>query len=149
MWTAYILLVAKITQTSIDHVISNLRHCSSTILSKHITSTLTAVKYHVMKYSETAFSNSNVIYFWSIKNSPEVIEKLRLRSFQSSNFRSTFLLYTPQCHVILSKQKFCLWSTDISTESQNLISLLHLKLNCGFKYAKPCMINRIWDLKQL
>ena len=29
--------------------------------------------------------------------------------------------------------------------------LMHvtLKLYCGYKYTKPCMINRIWDLKQL
>ena len=53
--------------------ISNSSHCSTTILSKHITSALTAVKDHVMKYSETAFSNSNANYFWSIKNSSEVL----------------------------------------------------------------------------
>ena len=47
--------------------ISNSSHCSTTILSKHITSALTAIKDHVIKYSETAFSNSNVNYFWSIK----------------------------------------------------------------------------------
>ena len=46
--------------------ISNSSHCSTTILSKHITSALTAVRDHVIKYSETAFSNSNVNYFWSI-----------------------------------------------------------------------------------
>ena len=49
--------------------ISNSSHCSTTILSKHITSALTAVKKHVLKYSETAGSNSNVDYFLSIKNS--------------------------------------------------------------------------------
>ena len=32
---------------------------------------------------------------------------------------SVFLLYTPHCHMILSKQKCCLWSTGVSTESQN------------------------------
>ena len=42
--------------------ISNSNHCSTTILSKHITSALTAIKDHVMKYSETAFSNSIYIY---------------------------------------------------------------------------------------
>ena len=47
--------------------ISNSSHCSTTILSKHNTTALTAVKDHVIKYSETAFSNSNVNYFWSIK----------------------------------------------------------------------------------
>ena len=43
--------------------ISNSSHCSTTILSKHITSALTAIKEHVIKYSETAFRNSNVNYF--------------------------------------------------------------------------------------
>ena len=43
--------------------ISNSSHCSTTILSKHITSALTAVKDHIIKYSETAFSNSNVNLF--------------------------------------------------------------------------------------
>ena len=62
--------------------ISNSSHCS-TILSKHITSALTAVKDHVIEYSETDYSNSNVNYFWSIKNFSEVIAKLRLRNFQS------------------------------------------------------------------
>ena len=40
---------------------------------------------------------------------------------------STFLLYTPHCHMILSKQKCCLLSTGVSTESQNLTSVLHLR----------------------
>ena len=44
--------------------ISNSSDCSATILSKHIPSALTAVKHHVIKYSETAFSNSNVNYVW-------------------------------------------------------------------------------------
>ena len=73
-----------------------------------------------MKYSETAFSNSNVNYFWSIKNSNAVIEKLRLRNFQGSQV-SSFDFST------LSKQKCCLWSTGVSTESQNLTSVLHLR----------------------
>ena len=74
--------------TGLSQISSFFSHCSTTILSKHITSALTAVKYHVMKYSETAFSNSNVNYFWSIKNSSEVIEKLRLRNFQGSQVSS-------------------------------------------------------------
>ena len=47
--------------------ISNSSHCSTTNISKHIISALSAVKDHVMKYSETALSNSNVNYFLSIK----------------------------------------------------------------------------------
>ena len=49
---------------------------------------ITAVKDHVMKDSETAFNNSNVNYFWSIKNSSGVIKKLRLRNFQGSQVSS-------------------------------------------------------------
>ena len=68
--------------------ISNLSHCSTTILSKHNYYICSySCQDHVMKYSETAFSNSNVNYFWSIKNSSEVIEKLRLRNFQGSQVR--------------------------------------------------------------
>ena len=94
--------------------ISNSSHCSTTILSKHITSALTAVKDHVIKYSETAFSNSNVNYFWSIKNSFEVIEKLRLRNFQGSQVSSFDFstLYTSLPHdliktKVLSLVKWC------------------------------------------
>ena len=49
-----------------SHFISHLSHCVTTILSKHVTCALKAVKDHVMKYSETTFSNSNDYYFWSI-----------------------------------------------------------------------------------
>ena len=64
---------------------------STTMLSKHITSALTAVKDHAIKYSETAFSNSNANYFWSIINSSEVIDKLRLRNFQKKNLKKNIL----------------------------------------------------------
>ena len=96
--------------------ISNSSHCSTTILSKHITSALTAVKEHVIKYSETAFSNSNVNYFWSIKNSSEVIEKLRLRNFQGSQVSSFDFstLYTSLPHDLIKAKVLSLvkWSFD-------------------------------------
>ena len=106
--------------------ISNSIHCSTTILSTHITSALTAVKDHVMKYSETAFSNSNVNYFWSIKSPSDAMEKCDCVTFRVLKYLlSTFLRYTRHCHMILSKQKCYLWSTGVSTENQNLTSVLH------------------------
>ena len=65
---------------------SNSSHSSSIILKKHTGyyRGLTAFEDHVIEYSETAFSNSNVNYFWSIINSFEVIEKLRLPNFHGS-----------------------------------------------------------------
>ena len=99
---------------------SNSSHCSSTILSKHITSTLTAVKDHVIKYSGNAFSNSNVNYFWSIKNSSEVIEKLRLRNFQGSQVSSFDLstLYTSLPHDLIKAKVLSLVNWCFSRESK-------------------------------
>ena len=117
------------TNVLINRVLYQIQVTASTIiLSKHITSALTAIKDHVIKYSETAFSNSNVNYFWSIKNSSEVIEKLRLRNFQGSQVSSFDFstLYTPLPHDLI-KAKACLWSTGVSTESQNLTSVHHLR----------------------
>ena len=105
--------------------ISNSSHCSTTILSKHITSALTAVKDHVIKYSETAFNNSNVNYFWSIKNSSEVIEKLRLRKSEFSNIFFRFFYFI---HILAaSKEKCCLLLNGVSTESQKHTSVRHLR----------------------
>ena len=106
--------------------ISNSSHCFTTILSEHITSALTAVKHHVIKYSETAFSNSNVNYFWSIKISSEVIEKLRLRNFQGSQvssfdfvLRKTFGKFFRSYSELLSK--FC----DISFQEYVFKGISH------------------------
>ena len=79
--------------------ISNSSHCSTTmILTKHITSAL-AVKDHVIKYSETVFSNSNVNYCWSIQNSSE----LRMRNVQGSQVSSFDFstLYTSLLHDLI------------------------------------------------
>ena len=108
--------------------ISNSSHCSTTILSKHITSALTAVKDHVIKYSETVFSNSNVNYFWCIKTLPRSWKNCDCVTFGVRMYLlSTFLLYTTHCHMILSKQKCFLLSTGVSTESQKRTSVLQLR----------------------
>ena len=103
--------------------ISNSSHCSTTILSKHITSALTAVKDHVIKYSETAFSNSNVNYFWSFKNSSEVIEKLRLRYFQGSQVSSFDFstLYTSLPHDLIKAKVLSLVKWFFNRESNTYL----------------------------
>ena len=106
-------------------------NCSTTILSKNITSALTAVKDHVMKYSEAAFSNSNVKYFLYIKNSSEVIEKLRLRNFQGSQ-ESSFdfsTLYTSLSHDLIKAKVLSLVNWGFNRESK---SYLCISLKAGF-----------------
>ena len=46
-----------------------------------LTSCLTAVKRHVIKYCERVYERSGKNLFWSIKNSGEILEKLKARDF--------------------------------------------------------------------
>ena len=63
-------------------------------LPKSQVQVLMAVKDPVIKYSESAFSNSSVNYYWSIKKSSEVIEKLRLRFFLGSLLCSNLAFFS-------------------------------------------------------
>ena len=61
--------------------IANSSSCTTTELSKLLTSCLTAVKYHVVRYCEKVYERSGKNLFSSIKNSGEVLSKLKLRGF--------------------------------------------------------------------
>ena len=132
--------------------ISNSSHCSTTILSKHIASALTAVKDHVIKYSGTAFSNSNLNHFWSIKTLPRSSKSYDCVTFRVLRYiLSTFPLYIPHCHMILSKQKCCPVLTGVSTESKTypytsdkvgfLATRSMTRINVGLvlSYVKPLL----------
>ena len=84
---------------------------------------VTALKDHVIKYSETAFSNSNVNYFWSIKNSSEVIEKLRLRNFRGSQVSSFDFStsYTSLPHDLIKAKVLSLVNWCFNTESKTYL----------------------------
>ena len=68
--------------------IANSSNCSTTILSRNLTSAFTAIKDHVTKYCETALIRNDVNYFWSIKNSGDVIEKFKSINFQANTISS-------------------------------------------------------------
>ena len=72
--------------------ISNSSHCSTTILSKHITSALTAVKDHVIKYS--------VNYFWSIKTLPRSSKSCDYVTFGVLRYLLS-TLYTSLSHYLI------------------------------------------------
>ena len=55
--------------------------CTTTELSKLLTSCPTAVKSHVISNYETVYERSRQSMFWSIKNSGEVLSKLKSRGF--------------------------------------------------------------------
>ena len=57
--------------------IANSSSCTTTELSKLLTSCLTAIKKHVIKYCEKVYERSGKNLFWSIKNSGEILDKLK------------------------------------------------------------------------
>ena len=83
--------------------IDNSSSCTTTELSKLLTSCLTAVKKHVIKYCEKVYERSGKHLFWSIKNSGEILDKLKARDF-NANSLSTYdfsTLYTTLPHNLI------------------------------------------------
>ena len=75
----------------------------TTELSKLLTLCLTVVKKHVIKYCEKVYERSGKNLFWSIKNSGEILDKLKARDFNATSL-STFdfsTLYTTLPHNLI------------------------------------------------
>ena len=66
--------------------IANSSSCTTTELSKLLTFYLTAIKSHAIRYSEILYETSNKNWFWSIKNSGEVLSKLKCRGFRADGW---------------------------------------------------------------
>ena len=70
------------------------------------TSCLTAVKNHVIRYYEKVYERSGKNLFWSIKNSGEVLNKLKSRGFHATSL-STYdfsTLYTTLPHNLIKEK---------------------------------------------
>ena len=83
--------------------IANSNSCTATELSKLLISCLTAVKNHVIIYCEKVYERSGKNLFWSIKNSGEVLNKLKSRGFRAPSL-STYdfsTLYTTLPHHLI------------------------------------------------
>ena len=83
--------------------IANSSSCTTTELSKILTSCLTAVKNHVIRYCEKVYERSGKNLFWSIKNSGEVLNKLKSRGFRATSL-STSTLYTTLPHNLIKEK---------------------------------------------
>ena len=63
-----------------------------------LTSCLTAVKKHVIKYCEKAYERSGKNLLWFIKNSGEILDKLKARDFNATSLST---LYTTLPHNLI------------------------------------------------
>ena len=98
--------------------IVNSSACTTTELSKLLTSCLTAIKIHVIRYCEKVYERSGKELFWSVKNSTEVLDKLKSRGFSLSTL-STYdfsTLYTTLHHNLIKKKLINLIETTFQRE---------------------------------
>ena len=82
--------------------IANSSSCTTTSLSKVLTSCLTAIKNHWIKYYEKTYEREGINNFWSIKNSTEILStKLKQKVFKVQLFLHTiFLRFILRYHII-------------------------------------------------
>ena len=80
--------------------ITSLSSCTTSELSKLLTSCLTAIRKHVIKYCDKVYERSGKNLFWPIKNSNEVLSKLKSRSFSVSSL-STYVFPRFTLHYVI------------------------------------------------
>ena len=100
--------------------IANSTSCTTTKISKLLTSCLTAVKEHVKRYCDTVYNNSGINLFWSIKNSNDVLTKLQSKHFQISSI-STYdfsTLYTSLPHDLIKSKLLQLFKFIFARENK-------------------------------
>ena len=75
--------------------------CSTKELSIHLTKILSAVKEGQQKYCETVYSRSDINHMWILKNSKDLLDNPKSRSFSQVSSIKTFdlsTLYTTLLH---------------------------------------------------
>ena len=133
--------------------IANSSACTTTELSILLTSCLTAIKNHVIKYCTTVYERNGKNLFWSIKNSGEILNKLKSRGFLAYGL-STYdfsTLYTTLPHNLI-KGKLTELIEKHLTERAHFIWLVMIKMpflplnnlndiNCG--HVRKCVMRSI------
>ena len=106
--------------------IANSSACKTTELSILLTSCLTAINNHVIKYCTTVYERNGTNFFWSIKISGEILNKLKSRGFLASGL-STYdfsTLYSTLPHILI-KEKL----TELIEHTFNREGSLYLACN--------------------
>ena len=65
--------------------IANSSSCTTTELSELLTSSLTVIKNHLIKYCENVYERSGKNLFWSDKNSGGVLTKVKSKGFRAAS----------------------------------------------------------------
>ena len=98
---------------------------------------LTAVKKHVIKYCEKVYERSGKNLFWSIKNSGEILDKLKARDFNATSL-STYdfsTLYTTLPHNLIKDKLIDLIESTFQREGSPYLACSDR--NAFFTSEKP------------
>ena len=123
-YTGYLNFTSKRPYKS--RLIANSSACTTTELSILLTSCLTAIKNHVIKYCTTVYERNGKNLFWSINNSGEILNKFKSRGFLASDL-STYdfsTLYTTLPYNLI-KEKL----TELIEQTFNREGSLYLACN--------------------
>ena len=104
--------------------IANSSVCTTTHLSKLLTSCLTKIKDHFISYCDKTYDNSGINCFWSIKNSGEVLRKFENKHFKASSI-STYdfsTLYTTLPHNLIKDKLIDLIQKVFSREKTKFMA---------------------------
>ena len=115
--------------------IANFSSCTTTELSKLLTSCLNAVKKHVIKDCEKVYERSGKNLFWSITNSGEILDKLKARDFNAISL-STYdfsTLYTTLPHNLIKDKLIDLIGR---TSREKALLILHVMAEMHFYFGK-------------
>ena len=128
--------------------IANSSACTTTELSILLTSCLTAIKNHVIKYCTTVYERNGKDLFWSIKNSGEILNKLKSRGFLASGL-STYdfsTLYTTLPHNLI-KEKL----TELIEQTFNREGSLYLACNdkIAFFTSEQPKRYKLWSCQKM
>ena len=128
--------------------IANSSSCTTTELSKLLTSCLTAVKNHVIRYCEKVYERSGKNLFWSIKNSGEVLNKLKSRGFRATSL-STYdfsTLYTTLPHNLIKEKLINLFEWTFKREGSPYIACNERQAFFTSEDTKRC---KLWSCQNV
>ena len=128
--------------------IANSSSCTTTVLSKLLTSCLTAVKKHWIRYYDTVYEKDGINYFCSIKNSNDVLNKFKSKNFQASKL-STYdfsALYTTLPHHLIKDKLIDLINQTFIRENTQYVACNE---ECAFFTSDVYNNHNLWSCQKV